>query len=65
MNEITCLRKILLDKGVVEHCQSLFHTTVAIREPRAALGLLNISNYFSREEVSLWQEDLRTLVMQE
>lgn len=65
MDEITCLRKILLDKGIIECCQSLFNTAVAIRDPRDTLGLLRISNYLRREEVSLWQKDLRTLVVQE
>lgn len=65
MDEIIRLRKYLLDKGALEHYQSLFNTAVATREPRATLGLIHISNYFRREEVSLWQEDLRTLVMQE
>lgn len=57
MDEITCVRKILLDRGVIEHCQSLFNTAVAIRELNATLGFLHISNYFRREEVSLWQKD--------
>lgn len=65
VDEITCLRKILLDKGIVECCQSLFNMAVAIRDPRDTLGLLHISNYLRRQEVSLWQEDLRTLVVQE
>lgn len=48
MGEINRLRKILLDKAVTEHCQSLFNTAVAIRELNATLGFLHVSNYFGR-----------------
>lgn len=55
-DEKHCLKKILLDKAVTEHCQSSFNTAVAIRELNATLGFFHISNYFRREEVSLWQD---------
>lgn len=65
MDEIACLRKILLEKGVMEGRQSWFDMGVALREPGGVLGLLHVSYCFRREEFSLWQEDLRTWVIQE